>query len=88
MQLTGTDDRVDESFIIMDPTIVEHEYRALHGERIHLRMLFEYQSCKSHATKDMTHHIFCNEIIEIKSIQRPWNNRACNVTANSDGCYK
>src|ERR1700734_3430273 len=47
MQLTGTDDQVDESFIVVDPTIVKHEYKVLCGERIHLRKLFKYQSCES-----------------------------------------
>jgi hypothetical protein len=41
-----------------------------------------------HQGLQMTHHIFCNKIIEIESIQRPWNNCACNVTADGDGCYK
>ena len=88
IQLTGTDDQVDESFIVVDLTIVKHEYRALRRERIHLRKLYKHQSCESLATKNTTHHLFCNEIIEVESIQRPWNNSACNVTTNSDGCYK
>lgn len=64
---TGTFNKVDKVFVVMDPAIIENNDRTLVREGIHMGKLAK-KSCAQFSSTDTenrhSYHIFGNEIIE------------------------